>query len=200
MSGSNSIGSNNNNFYLIFIHDLQSWTKKRLMEFFIQEIPNCNTFIQSIVKKYSPTLGIYFILRVDGSNPLSTLSFILLICNKLPISKEIKWIKCNSTRSNRSNKKFTLKNPFKNSLPSDFFSTTLILSLHALISVLAGILMVEIMKKRMAFYISFLLLNLYVYAFRKSETVNFCVIPKTLHPISQTIILFTDVIIQMSRE
>ena len=69
-------GPNNNNSYLFFIHDLQSWTTKRLLEFFNQELPNCNEIIQSVVKKYSPNLGIYFILRVDGSNKDLALSII----------------------------------------------------------------------------------------------------------------------------
>jgi len=123
--GLSYFGLNSNNFYLIFIHDLQSWSKKRLLEFFIKELPNYETIIHSIVKKYSPTLGIYFILIVNGSNTLSTLLLILFICNKLPIKKEINWIKCNFTRSNRSYKKSIFADSFKNSLPSDFFSNYL---------------------------------------------------------------------------
>ena len=95
------------------------------MEFLIRELPNYNEIIQSIDKKYSPTFGIYFILRVDGTHLLFTLLVILLICNKLPITNEIKWTKCNTTRSNRYYKKSTAVDPFKNSLPSDFFSNYL---------------------------------------------------------------------------
>jgi len=118
-------GPDNNKFYLIFIHDLQSWTKKRLMEFFDQEIPNCNTIIHSLTKKYSPISGSYFILRINGSNPLDALNIILLISNKLPVTKKINWILCDSIRSNRYYKKSSIADYFRNSLPDDFFSNYL---------------------------------------------------------------------------
>ncbi len=118
-------GPNNNNSYLFFIHDLQSWTTKRLLEFFNQELPNCNEIIQSVVKKYSPNLGIYFILRVDGSNKNLALSTVHLLYDKLHISSEIKWKECNSTRSSRFYNRSTFADSFKKPLPSDFFSNHL---------------------------------------------------------------------------
>ncbi|KAG4107778.1 hypothetical protein H8356DRAFT_1379431 [Neocallimastix lanati (nom. inval.)] len=66
-----------------------------------KKILNCITIVQSIVRKYTPIFGIYFILRIDGTNLLSIFNIILLICNKLPVTKKLNWIKCNSTRSNR---------------------------------------------------------------------------------------------------
>ena len=55
-------GSNSSKFYLIFIHDFQSWSKKRLMEFFVSELPNYNTIIQSLTKKKTHLLTEHILL------------------------------------------------------------------------------------------------------------------------------------------
>ena len=190
-------GPNNNKFYLIFIHDLQSWTKKRLMEFFSQELPNYNTIIHSLTKKYSPIFGTYFIIRVDGTNPLSALNLILFICNNLPVSKKINWLLCNSTRSNRQYKKTSFSDYFKNSMPSDFLSNHLNSKLPCFNLCVSWNINGWNSEKKTVFYILYLLSNLFVFVSKKSVIANFYVTLNLRPPFSVIIKQYTGALIQM---
>ena len=55
----------------------------------------------------------------------SAYKLILLICNKLHVTKNLNWIKCNSTRSNRYYRKSSIADSFIKSLPCDFFTNHL---------------------------------------------------------------------------
>jgi len=116
-------GPHSNNSYLIFIHDLRSWSKQRLMDF-LQNHPSKQIF-QSISKKYSPTFGIYFIIIIDGSNPLKAMLFLPLLGNTLPIKSKISWKHIEKFTNNRS---YNIKHSIKSSIEpisDDFFSSHL---------------------------------------------------------------------------
>jgi len=118
-------GPESNKSYLIFIHDLKSWSKKRLMESLINDLKPCSDLIQALSKIYSPTLGNYFIIRINGTNPVESLAFLILLAHKLPINSKISWKFINKLKNNRKLKKrHIVKSPLGN-LPSDFFSTHL---------------------------------------------------------------------------
>ena len=118
-------GSTADKFYLIFIHDLQSWSKSKFMEYFSLNLPNFNNIILAMDKKYSPKFGSYFIIRVDGSNPFTALNLILFMYKNLKFQNDINWILCDNLRSNRYYKKSSFSDAFRNSIPKDFFSNHL---------------------------------------------------------------------------
>ena len=118
-------GSNSDNSYLIFIHDLNSWSKQRLMSFITNELPPDNNIFQSLTKKYSPKLGTYFIIKINGSNQLNAMLFIRLLASKLPNISKISWKFIDKLRSNRFyNKSRSLKTAL-GPISKDFFSSHL---------------------------------------------------------------------------
>jgi len=54
------------------------------MELLQNELLYCKILIQSLSKKYSPILSLYFIIiKINGTVPLYTVLFLLLLTTKL---------------------------------------------------------------------------------------------------------------------
>ena len=118
-------GPDSCNSYLIFIHDLRSWSKQRFMDFIDKELQPYKEIIQSFSKKYSPSLGIYFIIKINGTDTLKAMTFVSHLSDKLPISSKISWKYIEKLRNNRS---YRNKRSIKSSvgpISDDFFSSHL---------------------------------------------------------------------------
>ena len=118
-------GPNSGKSYLIFIHNLSSWSKQRLMEFLRIKLQLFKEIIQSVSKKYSPSLGIYFIIKINGSSALNAMLFLLILANKLPISSKISWKFIEKLRCNRQYKKSRSVKASVGPISQDFFSSHL---------------------------------------------------------------------------
>ena len=88
----------NDNFVLIFIHDLQSWTPSRLWEWLSKKVSNCNNIIHGIVKKHNVNMENYFIIRVNYSSPTYYMNILYMITSLLPV-KKVNWIVINKIRT-----------------------------------------------------------------------------------------------------
>eukprot|EP00833_Pecoramyces_ruminatium_P016743 jgi/Orpsp1_1/1190775/evm.model.d7180000081142.1 len=109
--GLRRLDNSNNEFILIFVHDLLSWTEERLWHYLSKKISNCNNIIHGIVKKHTPNMENYFIIRTSYAKPSYYLSILYLLTKSLPINK-IDWIKTNKIRTFSSSKKLR-KNSLK---------------------------------------------------------------------------------------
>jgi len=85
-------------FVLIFIHDLQSWTPRRLWEFLSKKVSNINIIIHGIVKKHNVNMENYFIIRVNYTKPTYYLNILYIITSLLPVSR-INWKITNKIRT-----------------------------------------------------------------------------------------------------
>ncbi|ORX49205.1 hypothetical protein BCR32DRAFT_288186 [Anaeromyces robustus] len=76
--------------FVLFIHDLQTWTINRLVNSFSKHISNINNIIHDISKHFIPKVESYFIIRINYEDPNTHLKLNKLITEKLSVSK-IKW-------------------------------------------------------------------------------------------------------------
>ena len=95
------------------------------MEFLRIKLQLFKEIIQSVSKKYSPSLGIYFIIKINGSSALNVMLFLLILTNKLPISSKISWKFIEKLRCNRQYKKSRSVKASVGPISQDFFSSHL---------------------------------------------------------------------------
>ena len=102
--GLRSLNPIEDKFVLIFIHDLQSWTPRRLWEFLSKKVSNINFIIHGIVKKHNVNMENYFIIRVNYTKPTYYLNILYIITSLLPVSR-INWKITNKIRTfNKNNR------------------------------------------------------------------------------------------------
>ena len=88
-----------NNYSLIFIHDLNSWSPRKLMAQVISKIPNSNEIIPYVTKLFSPRYGSYFIIRVNKyKNDLNFFDVLNFLRDKIPETAKINWSLCNELK------------------------------------------------------------------------------------------------------
>jgi len=99
-----------NNYSLIFIHGLNSWSPSKLLAQVISKIPNYREIIPCIKKLFSPRYGSYFIIRVTKhKNDLNFFEVLNFLRDKIPKSSKINWSLCNKLKQkNKSENLITL--------------------------------------------------------------------------------------------
>ena len=117
--GLRCFGSGSDNFVLIFIHDLESWTESRLWEFLSKKISNCNNIIQGIVKKHYVNMENYFIIRVNYKNHTDFIKVLILITSHLPIKNKVYW----KIKSNIRSYSKTIRSSSLTPISEDFLYT-----------------------------------------------------------------------------
>jgi len=117
--GIRCFGNHMDKYILLFIHDLETWTKGQLIEFLLLHLPNYHSLVQSIDRYFNSTHGSYFIIRIGIIDNLSTLDHILPIIRCLNIQSSVKWVRYDGTSKR---KKF--KHPRISTTPmsNDLFS------------------------------------------------------------------------------
>jgi len=108
-----------NNYSLIFIHDLNSWSTNKLMT-------QVNEIIPYIKKLFSPRYGSYFFIRVNKhKNDLILFELLNFLREIIPVTAKINWSLCNKLKQKNKSKKFNSIDVELNPMAKDFFSSHL---------------------------------------------------------------------------
>ncbi|ORX41733.1 hypothetical protein BCR32DRAFT_251997, partial [Anaeromyces robustus] len=100
--GLRCFGNNMDKYFLLFIHELNSWTEKQLNEFLLLHLHNYHSLIQSVKRFFNPVNGSYFIIRINALENLNTLEHIFPIVRCLNLKKIVNWIYCDGTENNNN--------------------------------------------------------------------------------------------------
>jgi len=119
-------GNHMNNYSLIFIHNLNSWSPSNLMAQVISKIPNYNEIIPYVKKLFSPRYGSYFIIRVNKhKNDLKFFDVLDFLRDKIPETAKITWTLCNKLKQMNKSRKSNNIDVELNPMAKDFFSSHL---------------------------------------------------------------------------
>jgi exonuclease III len=115
-----------NNYSLIFIHNLNSWSPSNLLAQVISKIPNYNEIIPYVKKLFSPRYGSYFIIRVNKhKNDLKFFDVLDFLRDKIPETAKITWTLCNKLKQMNKSRKSNNIEVELNPMAKDFFSSHL---------------------------------------------------------------------------
>jgi len=115
-------GNHMNNYSLIFIHDLKSWSPSKLMVQVISKIPNYYEIIPYIKKHFSPRYDSYFIIRVNKhKNDLILFEVLNFLKENIPVTAKIYWFMCNKIKQKNKSRKSNNIDVELNPMAKDFF-------------------------------------------------------------------------------